>query len=241
MRSRTCSLFFAISLLLTAPALWATDKTTAKPSDDKAVETPLFGGVYLSADVFGYIFPLFMSDTYYSTEVSASLDLKHRFYPTVEAGYGYCNTVGELYGIRYATQAPYLRVGMDYNMQYKKSARNYIIVGVRAGATQAPYEVEAAPLIDPVFETETPFHLTDMPCTSFWAETLVGVRAQIVGGFYMGWTIRYKRMLHTANRSEHGNPWYVPGYGVFGKETVGATYHLTWYFSVAGKAKATKR
>lgn len=265
MRLRISVLFLAISLLLTPSALQAADtahasvgglgfaptmpgvadskpqtKNSVKESDDKAVEAPFFGGVYLSADVFGYIFPIFVSDTYYSAEVAASIDLKHRFYPTVEAGYGYCNTIGQLYGVRYATSGPYLRIGMDYNMQYKTGAPNYILAGFRVGATQSPYEVEASALVDPIFETATPFHLTDMPCTSLWAEALVGVRAQLAGGFCMGWTIRYKRMLHTVNRSEYGNPWYVPGYGVYGKETVGATYNLTWYFSVGGKTSTKK-
>lgn len=237
----TISLSLTASVLQAAPTAAGADESkpksqpTTKPVEDKTTLAPFFGGVYLSTDVFGYIFPLFMSDTYYSAEVAASVDLRHRFYPTVEAGYGYCNTVGELYNIRYATAAPYLRIGMDYNMQYKTGAPNYILAGFRVGGTQAPYEVEAASLVDPVYGTEVPFHLTDMPCTSLWAEALVGVRAQIAGGFYMGWTIRYKRMLHTTHRSEYGNPWYVPGFGVYGKETIGATYNLTWYFHAGGK------
>ena len=234
MRSRICSLFLTISLLATCPVLRAADK-------EDAPEAPLLGGVYVSADVFGFIYPIFITDAFYSMEASASVDIKHRFYPTVEAGYGYCNTTGDLYGIRYATAAPYVRVGMDYNMQYKTGAPNYILAGLRVATTSAPYEVEAASLVDPVFTTETPFHLVDMPCRALWAEAVVGVRAQIIGGFYMGWTIRYKRMLHMANDAAYGSPWYVPGFGVYGTEAVGATYNLTWYFNMGALHAASRK
>ena len=45
-------------------------------------------GVYLAADAFGYIYPIFVKDKYYSTELSATLNLKNRFFPVVEVGIG---------------------------------------------------------------------------------------------------------------------------------------------------------
>lgn len=216
---------------------WGADKEKAavkvkEPAKEKtsASEAPFFGGIYVSADVFGFIYPIFVSDAFYSTEASVSVDLKHRFYPTVEMGYGYCNTTGELYGIRYATSAPYIRVGMDYNMQYKAGAPSYIFVGARVGTSNAPFELETPAFTDPVLEVEVPFHVTDMPCRAVWAEAVAGLRAQIAGGLYMGWSIRYKRFIHAANDKAYGNPWFVPGFGVYGTQTIGATYNLIYYF-----------
>lgn len=246
MRWRTCRLFLLISVLaLTARAASLTggaapdDKQASgkKPASVKALmdemagepKAPLFGGIYLSADVFGFVLPTFVKDAFYNNEVALSVDLRHRFYPTAEVGYGHCHTVGDLYGIRYATAAPYFRVGMDYNMQYKTGRPSYIYLGARVGYSRSAYEVEAPALTDAVTGAPYDFHLTDMPCRALWMEALVGIRAQIWSDFYMGWCVRYKRPLRS-NTSANGNPWFMPGFGVHGSETVGATYNLTWYF-----------
>ena len=192
-------------------------------------DTPLLSGVYLSADLFGFIYPFFTSNGFYNNEVALTVSLRNRFQPTVEVGYGHCNTTGELYGIRYATAAPYYRVGMDYNFQYKNKKPSYIIGGVRLGYSRSAYEVEAPPLADDVFGTEAEFHLTDMPCRALWAEALAGVRVQMWKNLYLSWAVRYKRNL-SITTSPNGNPWFVPGFGVYGDETVGATYAVSYYF-----------
>lgn len=235
MRWKVYTLCLAISLLTFSMSSFSADKKERVQDKAKALleseqpKAPFFGGVYLSADVFGFVYPVFVKDAFYNNEVSASIDLRHRFYPTVEVGYGRCNTTGELYGIRYTTAAPYYRVGLDYNAQYKSGKPSYIFCGARLGYSRSTYEVEAPSLVDPLTGDSYPFHLTDMPCNALWAEALVGIRAQIWSGLYMGWSVRYKRLLNSVT-NENGNPWFIPGFGVHGKETVGATYNLTWYF-----------
>ena len=76
-------------------------------------------GLHLSVDAFGYIYPIFVKDKYYSTELSATLDINNRFFPTIEIGLGHTDMTSQLYEIGYSTHAPFYRVGMDYNMQYK--------------------------------------------------------------------------------------------------------------------------
>ena len=221
MRRKTFSLCLAISLLALS--------LQAQEQQPEARKEPFVRGVSVSADVFGWIYPLFVSDAFYNNEVSATVNLLDRFYPVVEAGYGHCNTVGDLYGIRYTTAAPYFRVGMDYNLQYKNHSPNFIYCGARAGYSHSTYCVEAAPLTDPVTGSSYPFLLTDIPCRALWMEALVGVRAQVWKGFHMGWSIRYKRLLSNCT-SANGNPWFIPGYGVHATETFGATYQLIWNF-----------
>ena len=198
-------------------------------------ESPL-RGFYLSADAFGYIYPLFVKDKYYSTEVSLTANLKNRFFPVVEAGVGYTDMVSQLYEVGYNTRAPYYRVGMDYNMQYKNNKPGYIYLGIRVGYTAFEYNVDAPSLVDPVWGDEIPMRLTDMPCRAVWGEAVGGVRAEIVKNFCMGWSLRYKYLFHRGPVA-NGGPWYIPGFGTGKKTALGATYTLSYYFNLSKKKK----
>lgn len=192
-------------------------------------ESPL-RGIYFSADAFGYLYPLFVKDKYYSSEVSASVDISNRFFPTVEVGVGYADMVSQLYDIGYRTRAPYYRIGMDYNMQHESDKPGYIYVGVRAGYTAFDYSVSAPPLVDPVWGNEAPVQFADVPCRAVWAEAVGGVRAEIVKNFYMGWSLRYKYPLYQGPIT-HGGPWYIPGFGIGKRGVLGATYTVSYYFN----------
>lgn len=186
-------------------------------------------GLYLSGDVFGYIYPVFVKDKFYSSELSATLDICNRFFPTVEVGVGHTDMVSQLYEIGYSTRAPYYRVGMDYNMQYKSNKPGYIFLGARVGYTSFDYSIDAPPLVDPVWGDEAPVQFTDVPCRAVWAEAVGGVRAEILKNFYMGWTLRYKYPIYRGPIA-NGGPWYVPGFGAVKKGVLGATYTIGYCF-----------
>ena len=219
MNAKTFRLFI-VSLLLSVSAY---------------AESPL-RGFHLSVDAFGYIYPIFVKDKYYSTEVSLSANLNNRFFPVVEAGVGHTDMVSQLYEIGYSTRAPYYRVGMDYNMQYKKNKPGYIYLGARVGYTAFEYNVDALSLVDPVWGDEIPMLLTDMPCRAVWGEAVGGVRAEIAKNFCMGWSLRYKYLFYRGPVA-NGGPWYIPGFGTGKKTALGATYTLSYYFNLSKKKK----
>ena len=188
-------------------------------------------GLYLSADAFGYIYPIFVKDRYYSTEVSAAVNISNRFFPVIEAGIGHTNMVSQLYDIGYSTRAPFYRIGMDYNMQYKNGKPNYIYLGGRVGYTDFKYSVNAPALIDPVWGNEVPVQFTDVPCRAIWAEAVGGVRAEIFKNLYMGWSLRYKYPIYKGPIT-NGGPWYIPGFGASSKTAFGATYTVSYYFKL---------
>ncbi len=191
-------------------------------------------GLYFSADVFGYIYPIFVKDAFYSTEVSATMDINNRFFPTVEVGVGHTDIVSQLYEIGYSTRAPYYRVGMDYNVQYKSGKPGYIYLGLRAGYTSFRYSVDAPPLVDPIWGDEASVQFTNMPCRAVWAEAVGGVRTEIVKNFYMGWSLRYKYPIYMAPIA-NGGPWYIPGFGAGKGGVLGATYTVGYYFNLTKK------
>lgn len=229
MNAKTFRLF--IILLISSGSLFASTKIPENVDQGKKEL-----GLYLSADVFGYIYPIFVKDAYYSSEVSATININNRFLPTVEAGIGYADMTSQLYDIGYKTRAPYYRVGMDYNMQYESNNPGYIYLGARIGYTSFKYNVDAPPLIDPIWGSEVPMLLTDMPFHAVWAEAVCGIRAEIAKNFHMGWSLRYKYLIYQGPIS-NGGPWYIPGFGVGKKGVLGATYTISYYFNLTRKQR----
>ena len=60
-----------------------------------------------------------------------------------------------------------------------------------------------------------------------WFEFCVGIRAHIWKELYMGWGLRFK-FRTSSSTGEDGDPWYVPGFGKYGSNTMGVTYTITY-------------
>ena len=228
MNAKISRLFIAL-LISVAPlgVLAQAPKQAPKQTPKKEV----LQGIYLSGDVFGYIYPIFVKDKYYSSEAALTVNLNNRFFPVIEVGFGHTDMVSQLYEIGYQTRAPYYRIGMDYNMQYENGKPNYIYLGGRIGYTDFNYSVDAPPLIDPVWGGEAPVQFTNVPSHAVWAEAVGGVRAEIMKNFYMGWALRYKYLVSQGDIT-NGGPWYIPGFGTGKKTAFGATYSITYYFKL---------
>jgi hypothetical protein len=56
----------------------------------------------------------------------------------------------------------------------------------------------------------------------------VGVDAKIWGPLHLGWSVRYHLKLST-KEGEHGNVWYIPGYGKRGS-AMGGTFNVGFEF-----------
>lgn len=219
-------LFIALLISVAPMGVWA---QALKQTPKQTPKTEIFQGFYLSGDVFGYIYPIFAKDKYYSSEAAITANLCNRFFPVVEIGFGHTDMVSQLYEIGYRTRAPYYRIGMDYNVQYKNGKPNYIYLGGRMGYTTFDYSVEAPPLIDPIWGGEAPVQFTNIPGQALWAEAVGGVRAEIMKNCYMGWALRYKYLIRQGDIT-NGGPWYIPGFGTGKKTAFGATYSITFYF-----------
>jgi hypothetical protein len=203
---------------------------------------PTFYGMFVGVDLFGVGNKLFGGDMI-SSDVSVSVNLKNRFLPTVEAGYGVTDAWsddGE--GINYKNSSPYFRIGMDYNFMAKKKNKNNIFYGgLRYGFSPMTFDVKSEPLTDPIYGGElsnpdltdpiwggsVPYNYTGQKTTMQWMELVLGVKAQIAGNFYMGWSVRMKYKMNSSS-SKYGNPWTVPGYGKYGNNNLGLTYNLIY-------------
>lgn len=239
----TKKLCLSFVLLLAVSVVYAQNQTSAaKPqntNDDEAVYFPLYNGLTVSVDLYG-IGAKVVGGDFLSSEIAVEANLKNRFFPVVEIGYGSTDTWSET-GIHYKTSAPYFRIGVNYNTMYKKGNPNFLFVGLRYAFSSFKYDLHSMPVADDVFGGQmnnptlqdniwggsTLFDQRGVKASMGWIEALVGVRAHIYKNLYMGWTVRMK---YRKNRSfnEYSNPWYIPGFGKYDTPIMGMTYTIIY-------------
>lgn len=198
------------------------DKETLK-AEYKA--SPLYQGTAVGVEIAGAGNYLLGSDVF-STEVQIQSNLKNRFLPTLEIGYGKTDATNESNYFHYKTQAPYFRIGMDYNVFYLKPyLPGYLYVGLRYGMSNFSYEVSGPDMKDPNYggHVSVPFGDISETSSAHWLEAVVGIKVRIYKRFHMGWAVRYK-MRMSATAHENSTPWYIPGFG----ENAGSSFNLTY-------------
>lgn len=207
--------------------------------NNEVVNFPLYNGLTLHADLSGLIANAFGSD-FLSGEIGIEANLKNRFFPIAEIGYGTTDTWSDR-GTHYKSSAPYFRIGMNYNTMYKKGKPNFLYVGFRYAYSTFSYDVTNHPAEDPVFggSMENPSHIDEiwggsvpfnhkgLDSSMSWFELLAGVRAHIYKNIYMGWSIRMKYRMSTS-LSDYGDPWYIPGFGEYKSSRMGLTYSIIY-------------
>ena len=217
-------------------------KKEKKPSE---VEYPLYNGFSVGMDLWGLGGKLFGSD-FVSSEVAVDVDLKHRFFPVAEIGFGGTDAWSD-HGIHYKSSAPYLRIGMDYNTLFRKAHGNQLRVGLRFATSSFDYDIHSLGVDDPIYGgtpnnpnlsdevwgTTVPFNHAGLKGSVQWMEFCVGIRANVWGPIAMGWAMRFKLKL-SGGGDTYGDPWYVPGFGQYGSNSLGITYTLVYQF---GKSK----
>lgn len=197
-------------------------------SEDKEEELPFYQGLMVGVDVSGLASKAFGSDAF-SSEISIHANLKNRFFPVVEIGYGKTDTTGEETNIHYQTSAPFFRVGMDYNVFYKKPhLPGYFTVGLRYGFSSFTYDMQSPDLVDPNWgHTSIPVTYNDVKSNAGWLELVLGMKTQVYKDFYMGFTVRY-RARQSMKKHENTEPYYIPGYGRGKTSNFGITYSLSY-------------
>lgn len=74
---------------------------------------------------------------------------------------------------------------------------------------------------------EIPFNYDGIKTTVTWAELLAGIKVNVYKNFYMGWSLRY-RIRMNMKKTEHTEPWYIPGFGKNNSTNLGVTYSLIY-------------
>ena len=216
------------SLWLMPSRLQAQEKKPVIKEEEEKPKTELYQGVFVGLDVFGFLNQALGSDTK-SAEASVEVNLLNRFFPVVEFGYGSMDTTGEDTNIHFKTSAPYFRVGVNYNVFYKKPhLPGFFTVGLRYGMSSFDYDIQAPELVDPNWgHTHVPVDYTGVKTKASWLELVLSLKTNVYKDFYMGFTVRYRSRL-SMTKHENSEPYYIPGYGRGKPNNYGITYNLIY-------------
>lgn len=184
---------------------------------------PLWRGFQVKVDIVGPIQKAVSS--YGQFEAGIRFNLKDKYFPVVELGYGKADENNDVTQITYKTSAPYGKLGIDFNVMKNKHDIYRLYAGVRYAYTSFKFDVDHAPLTDPVWGGRAPFETHDIKANYGWLEALFGIDAKITGPLHLGWTVRYKRRLNHDDGTI-GNVWYVPGFGKQGGSRIGGTFEI---------------
>ncbi len=213
----------AISLLLLAVATPSAAQEGKGIAKQEADTVALFRGVAVSADLVGLV-QLAVSD-YGQYEAALRINLKDKYFPVVELGYGKADANDITTSMTFKTKAPYGRVGLDFNLLRNKHDIYRAYAGFRYGCTFYKFDVEGEGIKDPVWGDDVPFSVTGVKANYHWIEGVFGVDAKIAGPLRLGWSVRYRsRIAH--DDGTLGNTWYVPGYGKKGGTRLGGTFNI---------------
>ena len=91
---------------------------------------------------------LLLSD-YGQYEAALRINLKDRYFPIIELGIGKADAEDESTRITYKTQAPYGRIGIDFNMLKNKHDIYRLYAGGRYAYTSYKFDISSPGVIDP--------------------------------------------------------------------------------------------
>lgn len=210
-----------ISVLLTVATTTRAQKHYVV--DNAKDSVALLQSVEVSADAIG---PLMrMLGDYGHYEAALRVNLKGRYFPVFELGYGKTDHKEELTDIKYKAAAPYFKVGMDFNILRNKLDDYRLYVGARYAFTSFKYDIENTGLEDPLWGGVVPYSALGVSGNCQWFEAVFGVQAKLVGPIHLGWSLRYRtRFSHKSG--DVGEAWYIPGYGENSSSVIGGTLNF---------------
>lgn len=185
--------------------------------------TALFMGFSVSADIVGPAMLLF--GDYGQYEGALRINLKDKYFPIIELGYGKCDHIEETTNIRYKTNAPYIKIGMDFNLLKNKHSGNRLYAGARYAFTSYKDDISLPEFQDPVWGYPVDYQYSGNKCHYHWIEAVFGVEAKIYGPFHLGWSARYRKRV-AFDEGILGKSWYVPGFGKSDNSSLGATFNI---------------
>ena len=109
---------FLLACLLMLGGASANAQNQKKMATVEKDTIPFFRGMAVGVDVIGPV-QLMVSD-YGLYEASLRINLKDKYYPVFELGYGKADASDESTKINYKTSAPYARIGIDWNLLKNK-------------------------------------------------------------------------------------------------------------------------
>ena len=193
---------------------------------DDSNQIKLKYGLRLGGDI-GKLIRTSLDDDYTGFEIMADYRLKEKLYVAGEIGFEEKKTVNDYLNI--TTKGSYIKGGIDFNMyQNWLNMDNMIYAGFRVGASTFSHDLNSFQVysIDqywgPQLISDNKQELTGL--TAFWAEIILGLKAEIFNNLYMGLNVQLKISASQTIPNNFDNV-YIPGFGkTYDSSGIGAGY-----------------
>ncbi|WJJ95837.1 DUF6048 family protein [Algibacter luteus] len=214
-----------IGMLLFCVFVNAQNDSIAEAADDSS-KIKLKYGLRVGGDI-GKLIRTSFDDDYTGFEVMADYRLKEKLYIAGELGFEEKNTVNDYLNI--TTKGSYIKGGIDYNLyQNWLDMDNMIYAGFRVGASTFSHDLNSFTVYStdqywtPQLTSDTKQEFTGL--TAFWAEIMLGLKAEILNNLYLGLNVQLKFSASQTVPNNFDNV-YIPGFGkTYDSSRIGAGY-----------------
>jgi len=156
---------------------------------------------------------------------SADLEVYDNFFAVIEAGY---STLSDsLDQAAYKSSGTYARIGLDYNVLpvTDRSVHHSITVGLRYATSRFTHSAQNI-VVPSAFWGDYLISNYEHTLNGHWIEITGGITAELLPNFFMGWSLRYKRLLNPGLDPQIA-PLLIPGYGRGSEnQALGFTYSV---------------
>lgn len=212
-------LILSILFALTTTSGFAMDKVLTEKKDSIA----LFKGFQVYTDLLGMGKRFLKFPKQY--EVGARLNLEQKFFPAIEVGYAQVDSKGETTCTHYKSQAPYGKIGLDYNVLKSKQSHYRLLAGMRYAFCKYRYDIYNEQLQDPIWLDKGIYEVKDAQGDCHWTELQLCTDVKLWGPIHIGWSVKYQLKLFEHNQNTE-KAWYIPGYGKRESGHFGGTFNL---------------
>ena len=167
-------------------------------------------GPRIGLDLAKFIY-FFSDPAQYGAEISVDFEVYKNIYPVIELGYTNMSDTTDLFD--YASNGPYARLGVDYNVLSMKdrSIHHSITVGARYGVSVFTQRTENM-YIENDYWGDVIVDSYESSLRGHWFELVGGMKAEVLPNFFLGWMLRFKFLLNP-DMDPKVTPALVPGYG----------------------------
>lgn len=194
----------------------ATDTTKALPYKDSSWFIP--GGVRIGVDLSRIV-----SAIYYPYRKEATVVADARINSNLYAAFegGYASTPYSDSNYTYKGSGMFVTLGVDYNFLKRQYAaeKNIFYGGIRYGFSHFSYSVPSYSIKNTYWGDHLTGSIPKTNVNAHWVELLVGLKAEVLKNFFMGWNIR-ERILINKVKTDEIAPLVIPGFGSGAKKSV---------------------
>lgn len=252
---------FIFSLMMLVSGVWAqtevptseapsvevseTDISTAKARGAQIIEAeaskfeapkPEIRSINLGTDLTRFALPI-LDTTRIGWEVSGDFELLKDMF--VGAEFGFQNTKVEKTNYTYSGNGYYTRIGVDYNFMkhVDEKSLDKMLIGLHYGFTTFNHQAENVRVPSTYYGDFTGGAIEKNWLSANWLEVALGMRAELLANFYLGWSLRI-RMKVWGENDPNLQPYYIPGFGrAYGNNAFGFNYSLFYQIPIKKKQK----